>query len=343
MPEKFQKVVKHHLFQRLKDIKQLGVIERYNGRKVHSRFEHSIGTGLLAMRKMEQHPEIDPIVKEKLIFACLCHDLGHGPFSHSLEHAILPKMGIYDFNHEQYSFEIIKQIHRDVGEFEFDVEDMGDILENGGKNGADPVFHLVSNKVFGVDLDRVDYLQRDSKLLGVDLNLNFERLVDGIKFVREENGQRGIVLESDVVKDMHAFLEKRFMMFLNFYIHPLGDRKELLVSRLIFECNKFLRLGERLKELSSFVRMDDGILEEVKGCYGKNKKIDRLLDKFDKNEGYTYCFEFDLKNNAYQSLRGQMLSDFLDKTKKAIFSDCMDFIDDIELLLRERYDESNNS
>ena len=187
LPDRFQKVAKHTLFQRLKKIGQLGVIDRYNGIKVHSRYEHSIGTALLAIKKMKQHTNIDNSIKEKLIFACLCHDLGHGPFSHSLEHFILPKMGIFDFSHEQYSFEIIKQIYRDIGEFPFNIEDMGDILENGGKNGADGIFHLVSNKVFGVDLDRMDYLKRDSELLGVDLNVNFDKLLAGIRFVKEKD------------------------------------------------------------------------------------------------------------------------------------------------------------
>ena len=78
--------------------------------------------------------------------------MGHGPFSHIFEDTILPKFGVKHFSHEKFSVKIAKLIAKEIG-FGLDENEMEDILKNGGKNQRNEVYHLVSNKRFGIDSD----------------------------------------------------------------------------------------------------------------------------------------------------------------------------------------------
>ena len=172
------------IFQRLRSLKQLGGAYFVFPGASHNRFEHCIGTCYLAGRwikdlrdrftadKTAEEGSIN-LVNEKEIFlveiAALCHDLGHGPFSHTFEDVFIKQQNL-EFSHEEASGELLKMILTDRvrEELELDQNEVnlicalisGEIPPNWPKE-KNFLFQIVSNKATSIDVDKFDYLARD--------------------------------------------------------------------------------------------------------------------------------------------------------------------------------------
>ena len=139
-------------FQRLRRIKQLGLISLIYPGATHTRFEHCVGTMHLGS-KLSEELELDSDEIELIRASGLLHDIGHGPFSHVSE-------GVLSVPHEELSkFVITKTSMRDLLEEKFDVDEIVDIINGKGRLGP-----IVSGEL---DVDRMDYLLRDSHNTGV--------------------------------------------------------------------------------------------------------------------------------------------------------------------------------
>ena len=202
-------------FQRLRDISQLGgTYYVFPGAASH-RFEHSIGVAFLARTFIEllqeNQPELAITDKEILCIevAGLCHDLGHGPFSHLYDGKFLPAMlGHHDFEHEHASigiFQILIEennllpIFRSHGLDEDDIHFIQELMLGdpkdapkgfewkGGRSEGDAqcdrsfLYDIVANKRNGIDVDKFDYFARDCWMLGLTKSFDASRLM---KFAR---------------------------------------------------------------------------------------------------------------------------------------------------------------
>jgi HD superfamily phosphohydrolase len=170
-------IVGHSMFVRLKDIKQLGPISYYFKAGSHSRYEHSFGVAYLGLtfleKLMKTYPSLELNERSKMVFAiaCLCHDLGHGPFSHTFEFA-MKYQNKKKFDHEKNSIELLKKIVSDTKANLKDEEFL--VIESMIKGEYSYVseeyppfmFEILANSTFGVDVDKMDYLMRDTKELG---------------------------------------------------------------------------------------------------------------------------------------------------------------------------------
>ncbi|WP_297508887.1 HD domain-containing protein [Thermococcus sp.] len=178
-------------FQRLRRITQLGLAYLVYPSARHTRFEHSLGTYHLARLVSTRNPEID----EGVIYAALLHDLGHYPFSHTLE-ALFPK-------HEENTRWLIKrgEIGDILGE-SFSIKELENLLKN----------PLVSGDI---DADRMDYLVRDAYYTGVAYGIvDLERLVRNLRW----DGNRLILLEKGIMAGQNLLLA-RSMMYPTVYQH----------------------------------------------------------------------------------------------------------------------------
>lgn len=327
----FRAVMNHPMFQRLKHIGQTACADYLFISHRHSRFEHSLGTCYLAGLVCD-NLNINAAVKDKVMFASLCHDLGHGPFSHSLEYFTLPKLGIHDFCHEDFSVDIANKIYEEIEEPGFEIGDLGEILNNGGRNLDNEIFNLVSNKSFGVDVDRADYLMRDSYLLGIDLNLQLEKLFKGLVLETDINGKSKVLgIKAEIVRLFHHFIEMRYLMFENMYCQPIATGRNLLVARLLYEADSHIGLSKRLKALDSFVQLDDHILQDALKQRHINDKLDRTIKLVEYNDAYRFVVEFELKDDQMQSKNPKLMSEYSNKLKDIIFgSDCK-YKEDVEI------------
>ena len=186
-------------FQRLRRIKQLGLISLIYPGATHTRFEHSIGTMNLGFKLAEELGlEEDEI--ELIRASALVHDIGHGPFSHVSE-------GVLSFPHEELTkFVVTETSMRDLLEEKFDVNEIVDIIN--GKGYLGPV---VSGEL---DVDRMDYLLRDSHNTGVAYGIiDYERIISNLKL------DDGLILDIKGVQAAEGALVSRYFMYPSVYQH----------------------------------------------------------------------------------------------------------------------------
>ena len=193
------KVMDMPQFQRLRRIKQLGLISLIYPGATHTRFEHCLGTMNLGS-KLAEELELDPDDVELIRISALLHDVGHGPFSHVSE-------GVLSFPHEELTRYVVTQTSmRDLLEEKFDVNEIADIINGKGHLGP-----IVSGEL---DVDRMDYLLRDSHNTGVSYGIiDYERIISNLKL------EDGLILDIKGVQAAEGALVSRYFMYPSVYQH----------------------------------------------------------------------------------------------------------------------------
>ncbi len=247
------KIINSGPYQRLRRIKQLSGGHFVYPTAEHTRFAHCIGVMHLAGRtgrRLLSDLNLGDDVLQEVRVAGLLHDLGHGPFSHVFEEALIEKRG---WNHE------------DVTEWLILESEVGDILENDGiskKRIADLVRGrrkdkkdaVVSSIVAGqVDADKMDYLIRDSFYCGVNYGLvDIQRLIDSLEVSSD------YTLHFDIAARgaLESFLVARYEMFLNVYYHKTVRSVEVMLVKLITAADSVLELTS-FQTPEEFMALDD--------------------------------------------------------------------------------------
>ena len=211
-------------FQRLRRIKQLGFADLVYPGAHHTRFEHSIGSMHVA-----RHLTSDEIV----LASSLLHDIGHTPFSHSGERII-----------QKY----LRKRHEDV-EYIIRNSSVGDVLQDLGLEIKKVVRAVKSPPVSSViDVDRIDYLLRDSHHTGVAYGVvDFDRLIEKIRF----DGER-VFVEHGGVRAVESFLISRYMMYSAVYHHHVCR-----IARKMFEKAVEFLIEKGEIEAKDLLKMDD--------------------------------------------------------------------------------------
>jgi len=219
-------LIEHKYFQRLRRIKQLGLTYLVYPGAVHTRFHHALGTMHLMSVAINvirgKGHKITEAEAEATKIAILLHDVGHGPFSHTLETCIIPELP-----HEQVSLMIMEQLN---DEFKGKLSLAIQIFRN--KYHKKFLHQLISGQL---DMDRLDYLRRDSFFTGVTEGIvGSERIIKMLQVVDDK-----LVVEAKGIYSIENFLIARRLMFWQVYLH-----KAVVVSEALLI--KFL---ERLKKL----------------------------------------------------------------------------------------------
>jgi HD superfamily phosphohydrolase len=222
-------------FQRLRRIRQLGTSYLTFHGAEHSRFSHSLGVYEITRKiisQFERNGYPDWPAEERLVSLCaaLLHDVGHGPFSHSLEE-------VFDTDHEEWTCKIIledteiNQILRAVSE-QFPAQ-VAAVIQ---KNYPKPiVVSLISSQM---DADRMDYLLRDAYFTGVNYGtFDLERI---LRVLRPYKGQ--IVVKESGMHAVEHYLMSRYQMYWQIYFHPVTRSSEIIL-RQIFRRAQELYVG----------------------------------------------------------------------------------------------------
>ena len=205
-------------FQRLRHIRQLGLGYLVFPGAVHTRFEHALGAMALMQEALatlrEKGTPIAPAEAEGALVAALLHDIGHGPFSHTLEHALMPvAAGAPPFHHEQMSRALMERLNAEHdGALDVALAMFDGLYER-------PFFHaLVASQL---DMDRLDYLRRDSFYTGVAEGVvGVERILKTLRVHPLEGGAGSrMVVEEKGIHAVENFLLSRRLMFSQVYLH----------------------------------------------------------------------------------------------------------------------------
>ena len=232
------KIIEHDYFQRLRRISQLGLTHLiYPGAK-HTRFEHAIGaTHLMLLAIKELRSKGHEITQEEEKAACcaiLLHDIGHGPFSHTLENSIV------NTNHETMSVLLMKELNK---QFNNELTLAIEIFEN--KYDKKFLHQLVSSQL---DVDRMDYLKRDSFFTGVSEGvIGSDRI---IKMLNIANGE--LCVDYKGIYSIEKFLVARRLMYWQVYLHKTAVSADFLLLMILKRAKALTEQGVRLFATESF-------------------------------------------------------------------------------------------
>ena len=228
-----QEIIQHPYFQRLKEIKQLGLTNLVYPGACHSRLNHALG----AMHLMKEAIVVlrsKGIVlsdsdEEQAMAAILLHDVGHGPFSHALENNI-----VKGISHEEISLALMEEMNREMGG-RLD----GAIEIFTGKHPLKFLHQLVSSQL---DVDRLDYLRRDSFFSGVaEGMIGHERI---IKMMTVYNNN--LVIEEKGIYSIEKFLISRRLMYWQVYLHKTVIAAEQLLIEILRRARELVSEGVSL-------------------------------------------------------------------------------------------------
>ncbi len=227
------RIIEHPYFQRLRRIRQLGMTHLVYPGAMHTRFQHSLGAMHLMTEALDslrdKGHDITCEEREGAELAILMHDIGHGPFSHALEHSI-----VGGINHEEISRYFM---HNMSADFRFPLETAMQIFRD-----AHPK-HFLHQLVSGqLDTDRLDYLKRDSFFCGVA-----EGIVNNDRIIKTMNVVRGnIGIDAKGLYSVEKFILARRMMYWQVYLHKTVLSAEALLIRILRRAKFLAHSGEKL-------------------------------------------------------------------------------------------------
>lgn len=223
------RLIDHPYMQRLRRIRQLGLGYLVFPAAEHSRFSHALGALELGQRVLTNLREKDTTISDKefegTLIALLLHDVGHGPLSHTLEHDL-----IKNFNHEMMSLAIMRELNKEMdGALETAIEIFTD------QHPKKFLHQLVSSQL---DLDRLDYLRRDSFFTGVsEGTVGINRI---LKTMRVFKGN--IVIEKKGIYAVENYIIARRLMYMQVYLHKTVLSADMLIRSV------FQRVSHLLKQ-----------------------------------------------------------------------------------------------
>ena len=231
-------LIEHPYFQRLRRISQLGLSYLVYPGAYHTRFQHAIGCMYLMNKSISQirnkGHEITNEEEEALNIASLLHDIGHGPFSHALEKSI-----VENISHEDLSSIFMEELNN-----QFDGKLTLAIQIFNGNYPKKFLHQLVSSQL---DMDRLDYLKRDSFFTGVtEGNIGTERIINMLDVVNDE-----LVVEEKGIYSIEKFLIARRLMYWQVYLHKTVLSSENMLINILKRAKELMINGENIFSTTS--------------------------------------------------------------------------------------------
>lgn len=253
-------IIEHPYFQRLRRINQMALSYLVFPGAKHTRFEHVLGCVFLMQKTVEmlrfKGIQISDKEAEGLYIAILLHDIGHGPFSHAMEHSI-----VEGISHEEISLRFMQELNK---VFNGKLETAIAIFQ--GTYPRKFMHQLISGQL---DMDRADYLKRDSFYTGVaEGNINSERLISMLNVRNDE-----LVVEEKGLYSVEKFLIARRLMYWQVYLHKTSVAAEQILIRLLNRAKELVQQGQKLT-------MSTALAFFVKNKISKDNFSQEVLEMF---------------------------------------------------------------
>ncbi len=227
-------IIEHPYFQRLRRIGQTGLLNLIFPGATHTRFHHALGAMHLMFTALETLKQKGVTISEEeekgAMLAILMHDIGHGPFSHALESMLMD-----DWHHENLSLLLMNKLND-----EFDGQLSMAIEMFQGKYHRKFFNQLISSQL---DVDRLDYLKRDSFFTGVsEGNINTQRIVSMMNVCEEGE----MVIDAKGIYSIENFLTARMFMYWQVYYHKTSALAEFLLVKILERAKYLISQGVEL-------------------------------------------------------------------------------------------------
>jgi HD superfamily phosphohydrolase len=223
-------LIQHPYFQRLRRISQMGMSYLVYPGAHHTRFHHALGCMHIMQKAVQtlqfKGVSISEEEENALYIAILLHDIGHGPYSHAMEHSIVEEV-----HHEELSLLFMEQLNK---EFEGKLGLAIQVFK--GEYHRKFMLQLISSQL---DMDRMDYLKRDSFYSGVaEGNINSERLIQMMN-VQDDY----LVIEEKGIYSVEKFLVARRLMYWQAYLHKTSVVAELILTKILKRAKELTQKG----------------------------------------------------------------------------------------------------
>lgn len=225
--------IEHPYFQRLRRISQTGLLNLIFPGATHTRFHHALGAMHLMFTALEtlklKGIEISRDEEKSAMLAILLHDIGHGPFSHALENMLMD-----DWHHEKLSLLLMNEMNEEFGgELNMAIEMFQ------GKYHRKFFNQLISSQL---DVDRLDYLKRDSFYTGVsEGNVNTQRIISMMNVSDDE-----LVIDAKGIYSIENYLTARMFMYWQVYYHKTSALAEHLLVKILARAKTLVSEGHSL-------------------------------------------------------------------------------------------------
>uniref|UniRef100_A0A3Q3LLM6 Deoxynucleoside triphosphate triphosphohydrolase SAMHD1 n=1 Tax=Mastacembelus armatus TaxID=205130 RepID=A0A3Q3LLM6_9TELE len=287
------KIIDTPQFQRLRNIKQLGGAYFVYPGASHNRFEHSLGVAYLAGELVDalsrRQPELQISPSDILCvqFAGLCHDLGHGPFSHLFDGKFIPKArpGV-NWKHEDATVKMLdhlvernnlREAMEQYGlELPRDLDFIKEMIHPKALTKETPwphkgrgqeksfLYEIVSNSTNGIDVDKFDYFARDSHHLGIQNNFDHRRF---LKFARvcEVDGekQKHICSRDKEEWNLIDMFNTRTGLHRRAYQHTVTKIIEIMISDAFLKADQFMKLSTAIDDMEAYTKLTDHVFEQI--------------------------------------------------------------------------------
>lgn len=310
------KFVDTEQFQRLRDLKQLGLTYMVYPGAVHSRFEHSLGVFSLAGEavhriKAQQGSElgIDNLDIQTVKLAGLLHDVGHGPFSHMFEREFLRQIphGI-KWCHEDMSVRMIDHIV-DFHHIDIDAECLKKAKEmviastehvsRKRVNEKHFLYDIVANGRNGIDVDKFDYIVRDSRACGLGCSFQIERLMDSMRVMGDEICYR----DKDYLT-IYKLFSSRADLHRTVYTHAKVKAIEMMFVESLIKADDHLQISSKIQDPAEFWKIDDSILKTIEVSHDQELKEARdLILRIRRRDLYQFCNEFSVPKDKLEHFK----------------------------------------
>ena len=285
-------IIEHPYFQRLRRISQMGFSNLVYPGANHTRFHHALGCIHLMQKAVRvlrfKQIEITKEEEKALCIAILLHDIGHGAFSHALEHSI-----VHGISHEEISLKFMKKLN---DEFDGKLDLAIEIFE--GNYHRKFFYQLISSQL---DIDRLDYLKRDSFYTGVtEGNISSDRLI-----VMMNVNDDQLVIEQKGIYSVEKFLIARRLMYWQVYLHKTGLVAEHMLVNVLLRAKE---LAEKGDELFASTSLRYFLYNEI----NQDNFTDETLEMFSKLDDYDILSaikEWTNHEDKVLSLLSQMIVD----------------------------------
>ncbi|AVR46182.1 phosphohydrolase [Christiangramia fulva] len=305
--ERIFRIIEHSYFQRLRRISQMGLSYLVYPGAHHTRFHHALGCIHLMQKAVRvlryKGVAISEKEEEALQIAILMHDIGHGPFSHAMENSLVEGV-----DHESISLLFMEEMNSN---FNQSLTLAIDIFK--GSYERKFMNQLISSQL---DMDRLDYLKRDSFYTGaVEGNINSERIITMLNVVDDQ-----LVIEEKGIYSVEKFLVGRRLMYWQVYLHKTSLVAEQLLIRVLKRAKELIDNGTELHASTPLMFfLKNKITRE-----NFDSKVLKMFARLDDNDvlsamkEWMHCDDFVLKNLCAMIINRDLLKVKIKKKKPSV-------------------------